>query len=314
MKLRSALLQARRRLEAAGIPDAPLEADLLLRHALWLTTVGSQHAAPLRPAPPLIDRAYLFSHLDNALDVHTAARYEAVVMRRLAREPTAYILGHREFYGLDLLVTPATLIPRPETETLVEAAIDLVTNLVQSPPLRRAERGPGGEVSPVIADIGTGSGAVAIALAVSLPQATIYATDVSPEALEVARENARRHALSRRISIRRGDLLEPVPSYLDLIVANLPYVKEADLLNLEPELREYEPRLALAAGPDGLRLIRRLLHQAPRYLRPGGAVCLEFGYGQSQAVMFLARAALPAASVSLRHDLAGQPRVLIAQP
>ena len=147
----------------------------------------------------------------------------------------------------------------------------------------------------------------------ALPQANLYATDISLDALGIARENARRPGVSRRIAFRHGDLLGPIPSYLDLIVAKLPYVTDGDLLDFEPELREYEPRLVLAAGPDGLSLIRSLLHQAPRYLRPGGAVCLEFGYGQSQAVMFLARAALPAASVSLRHDPAGQPRLLIGQ-
>ena len=178
-------------------------------------------------------------------------------------------------------------------------------------PSPRRERGQGGEVT--IADIGTGCGAIAVALARAVPRAVIYATDVSAGAIEVARTNAKRHDVANRIAFRRGDLLEPVPVYLDLIVANLPYVDSEDLKGLEPEVRDHEPRLALAGGADGLDLIRRLLRQAPHYLRPRGAIIFEFGRGQAEALEAAAREAVPDAVIDVRSDLAGLPRVLLAR-
>ncbi len=303
MSIGAALLKARHRLEDAGIPDAAFEAELLLRHALWLASsdppaVGPQHAGVLRLEAPLASRAYVFTHSDEALPPGTASLYESLLLRRLTREPAAYILGYREFYGLDLVVTPATLIPRPETELLVEAAIELSR--------RHSEA--------IIADLGTGSGAIAIALAKSLPRAVVYAVDVSSEALGIARLNAERHDVSSRIAFRRGDLLEPVDVRLDLIVANLPYVSAGELRGLEPEVRDHEPALALAAGIDGLDLIRRLLQQASRYLRPDGAICLEFGYGQTKALSSLAHSSFPEAAIVVAKDLAGIDRVMTIRP
>jgi release factor glutamine methyltransferase len=161
-------------------------------------------------------------------------------------------------------------------------------------------------------DVGTGSGAIAVALAKELPAATVIATDVSLGALAVARRNARRHGIEGRISFRHGDLLMTLDGYVDLIVANLPYVPVEAWRGLEPEVRDHEPELAIVGGEDGLDLIRSLLHQAPRYLRPGGALCLEFGYGESLALAAAVRSAMPRAGLAVFEDFAGIPRVLVA--
>ncbi len=249
-----------------------------------------------------------------------AERFEALVTRRLDREPTAYITGEREFNALPFEVTPAVLIPRPETELLVSKVTHWVSGAAGHwttyPPTPQSlaflENRPRRTDPLRIADVGTGSGAIAIALAKALPAATLIATDVSWPALDVARRNAARHGVERRISFRHGDLLAPIDCYVDLIVANLPYVRETDWSDLAPEVREHEPRLALAGGEDGLDLIRSLLHQAPRYLRPGGAICLEFGVGQAEALGRLATVCLPHATVQVFDDFAGIPRVLVA--
>jgi release factor glutamine methyltransferase len=321
--LAQALDAARRRLEAAAIPDAALEADLLLRHTLFpLSLKGEGRGEGDRARsdqPPPVSRAYLLSHLKDPLAPDAATRYEAVLARRLAHEPSAYITGHREFYSLDFKVTPAVLIPRPETETLVEAAIELATPKIPSPLRERARArviAPQRHQTPhplTIADIGTGSGAIAVSLATALPNATLYATDVSPAALAVARENARRHAVEARIMFVTGDLLAPLPTTVDLLVANLPYVNAADWARLDAEIRDHEPRLALDGGADGLDLVRRLLDQAPAHLRPKGAVLLELGDRQADAATTATRARFPAAAISLRNDLGSRPRVLIIQ-
>jgi release factor glutamine methyltransferase len=280
--LREAMVAARKRLAAAGIEDAELEAEVLLRHAL-----GG------------VSRAELFKRFGDRIEEDVSQRYEALLARRLAHEPTAYITGRREFYGLEFVVTPDVLIPRPETETLVETVIG------RSSHRSVLQRGP------LIADVGTGSGAIAIALAKSLPRAEVWAIDTSWPALEVARANARRHSVERRISLRHGDLLLPLDHRVDVIVANLPYVSTGDWSRLEPELRDNEPRLALDGGSEGLDLIEALLHQAPRYLRPGGALCLEFALGQENAVEKLGRASFSDAETRLLNDLTDRPRALL---
>jgi len=279
--LAEALSAASGRLVAAGIEDARLEAEVLLRHAL-----GS-------------DRAALLSRLREALSPEAAARFESLLGRRLAHEPTAYIVGRREFYGLEFQLTPDVLIPRPETELLVETAVELAK------PRSRIRRGP------VIADVGTGSGAVAVALALNVPRSSIYGVDCSPAALAVAAANAERHGVADRVMLLRGDLLAPLPEFVDVVVANLPYVKTSDWQALPPEIRDHEPREALDGGPDGLDLIRRLLDEAPRYLRPNGAVCLEIGADQGEAACEAARAAFPDAAIEVRKDFAGRDRVLV---
>jgi release factor glutamine methyltransferase len=284
VSLAATLASARRRLAQAGIEDAGLEAEVLLRHALsW-------------------SREQLLARLDEEAPQEALCRFEGFLARRLAREPAAYITGHREFFGLDFEVTPATLVPRPETELLVEAAIEVAK------PRGRIRRGP------VLADIGTGCGAIAVALALNVPRADVYAVDTSPEALAVAERNAERHGVASRVLFYRGDLLAPLPEFADVLVANLPYVPTAEWERLPPELRDHEPRTALDGGADGLDVIRDFLAEAPRFLRPRGCVCLEFGFGQAQAVKDIARRHFPGHTLEVRRDLAGIERVLVVSP
>jgi release factor glutamine methyltransferase len=289
---REAYLAARDRLRQAGIDDANFEAELLLRHALGL---GPNRAALLTRLAEL-----------HAIEDEALAAYEALLTRRLAHEPSAYILGRREFAHLDLEVTPAVLIPRPETETVVEEAIRLARKLLNAGQ-RLDNQGF------VAADIGTGAGPIALTLARALPGATVIATDVSSEALDVAQRNAARHALDQRVVFLHGDLLAPLSQQLDLLVANLPYVTTSDLAALEPEVRDYEPSMALHGGTDGLDLIRRLLAEAHAHLRPHAVLVLEIGYDQGEASARVAAEAFPDAQVAVLNDLAGRPRVLIIE-
>ena len=294
-----ALREGRRILTNAGIEEADLEAELLLRHALG------------------IDRADLFAHLDGGIDPDRRAAYQAFLARRLAHEPTAYITGRREFYGLDFQVTPAALIPRPETELLVDEALRIWASMLE------ARSSKPEEAIPRLADVGTGSGAVAVALAVHLPEATIVATDTSRDALLLAGRNARRHGVGDRIALVQTDLLAGLrpdadarsgrPSGrppFDLVVANLPYVPTAVWEALPPEIRDHEPRAALDGGADGLSAIHRLLRAAPAYLTPGGALLLEIGADQGPAVLALARQALPGRTARILKDATGRDRVL----
>jgi release factor glutamine methyltransferase len=292
--VREALAGARERLHNAAIPDADLEAELLLRHAL------AEQAEAVPPLP--VSRASFFQHQPETLQSEAAARFESAIARRLSREPSAYITGHKEFHGLDFLVTPAALIPRPETELLVELAIARLAQPARS--LGRLLR---------VADIGTGCGAIAVFLAHALPRAEIYATDVSGEALALAQCNARHHDVSRRISFRHGDLLVPLACRVDAIIANLPYIPTEVWQHLPLELRTHEPRMALDGGPDGLQAIKALLDLAPRYLEPGGLICLEFGQGQTSALLDYAGAVWPDATAQVHADLAGIERVLMLE-
>ncbi len=275
MQLQVALAQAATVLENAGIEESRLDAELLLVHTLGIT------------------RARLRVHPQSQLSPTELAGYRQLIERRARREPVAYIVGHKEFYGLDFFVDGRVLIPRPETELLVEKAIEINQ--------RRA----------VVADVGTGSGAIAIGLAVHLPQALVYATDASPAALEVAARNCRRHRVEDRVHLLQGHLLEPLPEPVDLIVANLPYVSQAELAQLPPEINCYEPREALNGGLDGLDHIRRLLAQAGEHLKPAGVVLLEIGATQGEAVVALARRCFPAARVEIVPDYAGLDRVVM---
>ena len=290
--LRAAALAARHRLLAARVVEdeveAEIEADVLLRFAI---------------DPDLFpSRSYLYARYEDEIAPETEIRYDALIRRRLEHEPTAYITGRREFYGLEFKVTRDVLIPRPETEMLADAAI----RLANAEPTRTRIR---------IADIGTGSGALAVALAKTLPRAEVYASDVSRRALTVATENARRHDVGRRIAFRPGHLLAPLHDYVDLIVANLPYVTTDEWTRLPAELREHEPRIALDGGEDGLDLIRALLSQAPRYLRPGGRLLLEIGEGQVEPLASFIRPSLPRATQwSVEPDFAGIPRLLSVMP
>jgi len=280
MLVGGALAQAATQLDNEGVESPRLDAELLLAHVLG------------------VNRAALFTWPERRLTPKELTRYRGLVARRAAREPLAYIVGRREFFGLDLAVGPACLIPRPETELLVEHALRLGRRLA---------------AAPQIADVGAGSGAIAVALAVHLPGATVLALDGSAEALAVAAENARRHGVAGRVHCLQGDLLAPLPGPVDLIAANLPYVTTEEWAGLPPEIREHEPRAALDGGPDGLALIRRLLPAAAFCLRPEGAILLEIGARQGQAVTALARQHFPLAEVQLYQDYAGLDRLVAIQ-
>ncbi len=276
---------ARLRGRGLGPDDARVEAEILLRHAAGLSRVELL----VRPDAPLPGDA--------------AAAYAALVEQRAAGRPTAYVVGHREFFGLDLAVDERVLIPRPETERLVEAVRDALR----------------GRPAPLVVEIGTGSGAVAIALARELPRAQIVATDASDEALAVARLNAARHGVAHRIAWASGDVLAPLAGMalagrVDAIVSNPPYIPTADLADLPREIREHEPREALDGGPDGLAIHRRIIAGAARYLRPGGLVALEVAavHGQADAVAALLRDAGPYEAPAIVRDDAGAERVVIA--
>jgi release factor glutamine methyltransferase len=304
------LRAARDRMRAAGIESPEIEAEVLMRQALR------------RPGDSLPTKAWLLPRLGQDTTETLRGTFEGLVSRRLGHEPTAYITGVREFHSLEFEVTPDVLIPRPETELLVGKAVEWAYGSsprwspypgLDAATLRMMQRSKRTKDDPLrIVDVGTGSGAIAIALARSLPAATIIATDVSWQALAIARRNAARHGVGARVSFRHGDLLSPVDCYVDLIVANLPYIPDGVLPRLAPEVRDHEPSLAFVGGSDGLDLIRALLYQAPRYLRPDGALCLEFGMGQSASLREAVVGHFPTANIQLHDDFAGIPRVLVA--
>ncbi len=251
------------------------------------------------------DRAWLLTHPEAELTPEQAQQYETWIARRARHEPVQYILGEQEFFGLAMRVTPAVLIPRPETEHLVEALLERVPNHA---PLR-------------ICDVGTGSGAIAVALAHALPRAQVTALDVSAAALEVARENAERHRVAERVRFVESDLLDAVRGErFDAIVSNPPYIAESEIL--EPQVRDYEPHAALYAGETGLEVYRRLIPEAQEALIPGGWLLLEIGHGQREALASLLSShpgsfgGGPGAAwdaVEFVNDLAGIPRVAIAR-
>jgi len=248
------------------------------------------------------DRAYLYAHPERQLTSDETERYDEALARRATGVPAQYITGHQEFWGLDLIVSPAVLIPRPETEHLVEAVLELARPKIVE---RRAP-------SPVkIVDVGTGSGAIAIALAKGLPTTEIHATDISPEALEVARANAARHELTSRIEFHQADLLNRFPpASLDIIVSNPPYVGESEEDSVQLEVRKFEPRQAVFAGTTGLEVIERLIPQAQTVLKPGGWLVFEI----SGTIADQVRSLLSSWNeVAIRNDLQGIARVAIAR-
>lgn len=263
-----------------------LDAEVLLSHVLgW-------------------SRAHLLAERTYVPNSEQVAAFQRLVERRADLEPVAYLTGHREFYGVDILVDPRVLIPRPETELLVERAIQAALErqrsleAQQQPPLLR------------IADVGTGSGAMAIALAIHLAEARIYATDISEAALQVARMNVARNRMLDRVTLLQGDLLAPLPEQVDLIVSNPPYTI---LDQIDVDVYRYQPHLALDGGAQGVELYQRLLDQAPRWLRAGGVILMEIGATQATAVSTLVRTTFPSARITLYHDLAGRDRVVAVQ-
>jgi release factor glutamine methyltransferase len=256
--------------------DARVQAELLLAHALQTT------------------RAMVLARLNETIAPDVAVQYAAKVARRTQHEPLAYILGHQEFYGLDFLVDRRVLIPRHETETLVQLALE------------RAR----GIASPVIVDVGTGTGAIALTLAHHLPQARISATDISRDALDVAWMNAARLNLSERVKFLQGDLLKPLTEPFDILVANLPYIPSARFAQLPREIRAFEPRIALDGGEDGLAVMRRLLVQLESRAARSAIALLEISEEQGEAAMECVWRALPRAVARLHRDQEGLERVL----
>ncbi|MCJ7791996.1 MAG: peptide chain release factor N(5)-glutamine methyltransferase [Dehalococcoidia bacterium] len=280
MILREALQSATQTLCRAGIADASVEAELLLGHVLKMT------------------RTQLYTEPERVLTSVETEHLCHLVRRRLDHEPAAYILGHCEFYGIDFYIDYHTFIPRPETELLVEKAVELVQHI--------SHRGK----QITIADIGTGCGAIAVSLALALPQAKIYATDISASALQVAGMNCQRHAVNSQVELLRGNLLEPLPQPVDMIVANLPYIKSCEFRDLSPEIRKFEPMIALAGGKDGLDKIQQMLEQMSGKLNYGACFLLEIGQGQGGMVTSFITSYFPQASIELISDLGGIARVV----
>ena len=279
MTLAERVARAREAIVAAGIrpQDAALDAEILARKVLVCDRAG--YVVRLREEEP-----------DDFADP-----YGTLVDRRCRREPIAYILGEREFWGRPFEVTPDVLIPRPETELIIEEALELF---------------PAGRAPGIIVDVGTGSGCLAVALALEFPQARVIATDISAGALAVARRNAETNGVAGRIDFRMGNLLDPVSETADLIVSNPPYVASGDAPGLIPEVREHEPHVALFAGTDGLSLFGRLFPAAATRLAAGGRLIVEVGYDQDDRVAQVA--SLDGWTLShVRQDLQSITRTLI---
>jgi len=284
LTIAEALHAAENKLMLSGVPDARLDAELLLRHVLKQT------------------RAWVFTHCRDALDEQDRSVFNKLILRRTTREPVQHIIGKQEFWGLEFIVTQSVLIPRPETELVVESALKKMRD----------------STSPLLVDLCTGSGCIAISLAKELRKARVFATDKSDRALIVARENARAHGVSNRIRFFEGDLFGPLDELdihgnVDVITANPPYIKSLDLKTLQPEVRDFEPELALIAGPEGTELAERIIRTAPRYLKQGGSLIMEMGMGQAQALSRIILDAGVYESPVVLKDLAGIERVIAAK-
>ena len=277
--LRETIQSTHQALESSGIPDARLEAEVMVMNLMGM------------------GRHDIYANQEAEFGPQLETGLAAMVERRQAREPLAYIIGYREFYGINLLVNSNVLIPRPETEIVVEHALFMALMGMETTDL-------------VIADVGTGCGAVAVNLAIHLPAARIYAVDSADAVLDVAAYNIRAHNVADRVRLGKGDLLEPLPEPVDLIAANLPYVPTERIATLQPEV-QWEPREALDGGPDGLALVRRLMAQAPGRLKEGGTILLELDPEQMPAARDLAREHFPDAAVSVEQDLSRRDRVFV---
>jgi len=272
--VRQIILAAAETLRNAGIDSPMLDAELLLVKAIKVT------------------RTYLLAHPEAPVPQESAGIFSSWVKRRATREPLAYILGEKEFYGLSFYVNSSVLIPRPETELLVDAGLQYLR-----------------WQNPRAADIGTGSGAVAVTLAKYAPHAVIWATDISKDALSVAAKNAAEQGVGGRIHFAEGDLLAPLAGEkFNLIISNPPYIPSGEIPHLMPEVSEYEPKGALDGGPDGLDVYHRIITGAPEYLLPGGMVALELGQGEWEPVRAMLLSA-GFAGVNVAKDYAGIERV-----
>lgn len=283
-----ALSWASRVLKGCGVPDHEQEAEYLLTSLLD------------------VKRHELYISPEKTLTPGEASRFREYVMRRCRREPAQYITGEAWFRGLKLKVTPATLIPRPETELLVDEA------------LRAAAKGAGAKKTITALDLCTGTGCIAISIAAELPGAEVFATDISAQALCVARENAQNNGVAGNIDFIEGDLFAPLygtglEGNIDLILSNPPYIPEKDIAGLEPEVKDHEPLSALRAGIDGLDFYRRIIAQAPVFLSPGGYLIMELGWDQARKVLELAKTAGAFEDISIKKDYSGIERVFAAR-
>jgi len=279
-----AIAKASARLTAHHVENARLDAELLLAYVFER------------------DRAWLVAHFPDELDERHRRYYDQLLNCRAVREPLQYITGRQEFWGLDFTVTRDVLIPRPETELVVEAALAAAVGLP----------------APLIIDLCTGSGCIAVSLAKELPGARIIATDRSPEALAVARTNARKHLVAGRGLFVEGDLFGPlsgpdIAGRIDIITANPPYIREGELSSLQPEVRDFEPELALVAGPEGTEVAERIIRTAPEHLKSGGLLIMEMGIGQADGIRKIVDSTGRYLPPTVRKDLAGIERVIIVK-
>jgi release factor glutamine methyltransferase len=267
------------RLTVAEVDEPRLAVEVVLAHALE------------------VSRTQLLTRTDEPLTPDQLIRAQRDLDRLVNGEPLAYVVGHKEFYDVDLLTDPRALIPRPETECLIEHALQAVAD----------------HPAPLIADVGTGCGAIAVTLAKHLPHAHVIATDLSPDALDLARENARHIGVADRIEFRAGSLLEPITEALDLLAANLPYIDDKDWPYLAKTIRGHEPKMAFLGGPDGLDLVRGLLRDAPRVTHLDSLILLEIGAYQGDAVTEIARQHFPRAYIEIKPDYAGLDRLAVIE-
>jgi release factor glutamine methyltransferase len=278
ISIQAAITEGAEALRKTEIKDARRNAVSLLAHVLGR------------------DPVFLLAHTDEQLTAEQQRSFESVIARRATAEPQQYITGHQEFYKVDFEVTPDVLIPRPETELIVETALELLKN----------------EPLPVISDIGTGCGCIAISILKERSDAQVVATDISAAGLSVAARNARRHAVVDRLQLIESDLLNSLDAraQFSLIASNPPYIPERDWPSLPREVRDYEPRAALVSGADGLATIRRLLQDAPRFLRPRGFLIFEIGFGQNELVSHELQSNVWEL-LEIRLDLQGIPRTVV---
>jgi release factor glutamine methyltransferase len=285
LTLIDAIQNAASQLTAVGITLARLDAEVLLAHVIKK------------------NRAWIFTHMHDPLDASSRTAFDTAVQRRTKREPLQYIVGFQEFWGLDFRVTPDVLVPRPETELIIELAIKLAGSM---------------NGLPTIIDLCTGSGCIAVSLAKTLPQAIVLALDASAPALAIAEENSALHAVTNRLRFFEGDLLQPLEKLglfgkIDLIVSNPPYVQTGEYSALQPEVRDFEPQLALVAGPQGIAFHQRIIDAAPVYLKRHGALIMEMGMGQADLLCDMVRQSNTLISPAIFKDLAGIERVLVAR-
>jgi release factor glutamine methyltransferase len=281
MTIAEALLEASRILQTSGVPEGRREAGSLLSFIIAK------------------DRTFLISHAEDQLDEHSLDRFREAVERRAAGEPLQYITGSQDFFGREFRVTPDVLIPRPETELLVEAALEVV----------------GRDAAPLFCDVGTGSGCIGVTLLCEISAARVVALDKSPAALEIAKFNAAKLSVADRVVFVVSDCfesLDPGEYQFDLIASNPPYVSAGVLAGLQREVRDHEPLVALSPGPDGLTMIRRLLQDAPGFLKPNGYLIMEIGFDQGEKVQSLVDADVWR-SLEVRPDLQGIPRIVVLQ-